>query len=345
MYKKKLVKLTMIFVLAAAMLTQAVFAGIVMPVQTQSLTDGLSETAVSFLEKHNIVIDVKDAMKNAFAAGNPQQRGVLIASFDEAILGLIDETDVYGFTDGQIQAYVDGILNSKPIIVEYEDNMVLSMPTSSRIGNGPGYEVKSNSGFCQSTAYVTIPTAYNAGSTNAWMFYTVSSPLSSWCIDVGLFYAYGTGGNAWRGFYTVGDAVSGSVISGLSAGSSVYFNAKIQSDGYLRFRVLDGTDFSTTYYDLLYYVGSNKIYQSNGVFNRQITMTSNNGNFTNGSYISNAAFSNAYLYTTNGYSLVGTSNTDSTRCGAFGTTANNAATFVTVNSYSTWYAEDVSISF
>ena len=126
--------------------------------------------------------------------------------------------------------------------------------------------------------------------------------------------------------------------------SRLYFNAKIESNGYLLFRILNATDFSEEYYSLYYYVGSQGIYQSNGIFNRQITMTSNIGSYTNGSYIENAKFSDAYVYSTTGYSQTTTTNTESGRRGVL-SGKGVSASLTTVNSYTPWYAEDISIHF
>lgn len=314
--------------------------------ETRARTEyGLSEEAVDFLREHNVDLSVFNTSSAAAVnAENPAQ-----TSLNEPILGLIRETEAYGFSDEQIQQYVTGLVNSDPVTVspgEAEMSTLASPPISTgRNSDGPGFEVESLAGYYQSTAFATLPAAYNAGQSNAWMFYTVSS--SSWGIDVGINYAPGAGGvNAWRGFYTAqgGTTVCDTKTINLLAGSKLYFNALLETSGYLYFRVLDGNDFSKEYYALRYYVSSKGITRSNGIFNRQITMTNKYGKFTDGSYIRNASFADAYIYGASGYSRTVASNTNSSRRGVLkGTTVSSSLT--TVNSYTPWYAENISISF
>lgn len=309
---------------------------------------GLSTEAVDFLEAHDVDLSIFDAAPACYS--NDQE---IPLSMDSAVLSLIQQTEAYGFTDEQIQQYVDGLVYSDPIVVPRDGSSpyaVTNAPNSTYRSDGPGFEVRSKSGFNEATAFATLPTAYNVvtageGRSNGWMFYTVSGS-SNWGIDVGLAYSHGSGGNGWRGCYTpLGeDTVCGSLISGLKAGSRVYFHASIEPSGYLRFRILDANDFSIPYYDISYYVGDHGIYRTNGSFNRQITMTTNRqGDNTNGSYMRNASFSDAYLYTASGsYSKTNTTNTQASYRGLlqFGTKQ-----LATVNSYTPWYAENISISF
>jgi hypothetical protein len=118
----------------------------------------------------------------------------------------------------------------------------------------------------------------------------------------------------------------------------------VETNGYLRFRVLDANDFSTVYYDISYYVGDHSIYRTNASFNRQITLCNDTANFYTGAYLKNGQFSDAYIYSSSGYSKTIASNTLSNRRGAFGTNSTTAQK-VTVNSSTPWYAENISISF
>lgn len=346
MRKKKFFRailLSLVICLLAAQGTYPVYAADT-ALDSQSLVQeeyNLSPEAMSFLRDHNVDFSVFET--DGISAYGSEMKAVPF-SMNESILGLIQETDAYGFTDEQIQQYVDGLVNSDPIIAApgSEQAYAATPPTSTR-RDGPGFEVKSKSGYSQSTAFVTLPTAYNAGQSNSWLFYTVSSPTSNWGLDIGIFYASGNHVNAWRGFYTEQGEITktGPIIDEVSAGSRLYFNAKIESNGYLLFRILNARDFSEEYYSLYYYVGSRNIFQSNGIFNRQITMTSNTGEYTNGSYIENAQFSDAYIYSTTDYSLMTATNTESGRRGAF----SGHGLSPTVNSYTPWYAEDISIHF
>ncbi len=309
---------------------------------------GLSTEAVDFLEAHDVDLSIFAAAPACYS--NDQE---IPLSMDSAVLSLIQQTEAYDFTDEQVQQYVDGLVHSDPIVVPRDGSSpyaVTNAPNSNYRSDGPGFEVQSNSGFKEATAYVTLPTAYNVvtngeGRSNSWIFYTVSN--GNWGIDVGLAYSHGTGGNGWRGCYTAQSDPNGTqcgpLISSLKAGSRVYFDASIESSGYLRFRVLDANDFSKCYYDISYYVLDHGIRPANGRFNRQITMTSNQpGDNKNGSYMRNASFSDAYLYSTSSYSKTNASNTMSTRRGLLQFGSKQLAT---VNSYTPWYAENISISF
>ncbi len=146
----------------------------------------LSPESMSFLRDHNVDFSVFKA--DSISAHGSETEAVPF-SMEESILGLIQETDAYGFTDEQIQQYVDGLVNSDTIIAASDNGQayaVTTPPMSTRNSDGPGFEVKSKSGYSQSTAFVTLPTAYNAGNSNSWMFYTISSPTSNWGIDVGV---------------------------------------------------------------------------------------------------------------------------------------------------------------
>jgi hypothetical protein len=119
---------------------------------------------------------------------------------------------------------------------------------------------------------------------------------------------------------------------------------KKRDDGYVEFQALDAQNFSTVYADFIYYVGNN-ISKANAVINRQITLCQDIKNFTNGSYMKNAKFTMAYLYTSAGTNAPVTSaNTAPTRRGAFGTNDTDRLK-VTVNSYTQWDSEDISIIF
>lgn len=321
----------------------------------------VSNEAIGFLQAHNV--DVSSFKKSnttnnkVYSTENPSTGILRTDLYDEEILSLERQASAYNFTDDQIQSYVEGIINTTPTVINTANSASpLSTPYSSRIDpHGIGYEVKSTSGFYEETAFATIPSAYRGGdNTSGYMFYSVSSPLSgNWGIDVGLW--YGAGGDSgdvvgWRGVYNPADAKQeavpsdGSIISALTPGKQVYLVGQIRSDGYLECKVLDANNFSTVYVDFIYYVGNHGIYASNGIFNRQITLCHGDGIYTNGSYMRNAIFNNAYLYSNTSYAPVTASNTDSSRVGVFGsggTTTNK----VTVNNYTQWGSENININF
>ncbi len=294
-------------------------------------------------------------------------------SYNESILALKNASIAQDFTDEQIQKYVEGLISVKTTVVKSESNFdsdfdsdfesySLDRDGKTRTNNyhlyssdrlsdtGIGYEVKSLSGYYQATAFATLPYVYRADNSYSpsagYMFYTVSSPYNYWNIDVGLGYEEGKyDGKAWRCFYTTKDKglVFTDNLYSLRAGSQVYFHASVLSNGYLRLRVLDANDFSTVHCDISYYVGDKGIYPSNAIFNRQITLCNKNSNFNTGAYLTNASFSNAYLYSYYGYDRTYDYNTDSSRRGPFGT--GNDIYKVNVNDSKRWYEENISIYF
>lgn len=308
----------------------------------------LSNEAAAFLLEHGVntsvfaasAMNIMDALDEETSIAN---------SYDESILALIDAAEANNFTDEQIQKYVEGLVSTPTTVVESENNGIATYAVNRPTDDGIGYEVKSQPGYYQSTAYATLPTVNRASSSSSpssgYMFFTVSSEAQNWGIDVGIWYGSGDDGEAWRGCYTAnGQMIPGDVMSGLSAGDRVYMNAVVETNGYLRFRVLDANNFSNVYYDIAYYVGDHDVYRTNACFNRQITLCNGAANFNTGAYMRNAQFSDAYIYSSSGYSRTLASNTQSNRRGVFGTNDINAQQ-VTVNSYSPWYAENISIDF
>lgn len=171
--------------------------------------------------------------------------------------------------------------------------------------------------------------------------------LGSTGIDIGLFYEDGNGGIGWRGFAMQNGVMSdiSSKINTLRAGSSVYFDVTMATNGVTRCRILDGNDFSNVLYDVSYNVSNKGINRSNVTFNRQMTLCDSQKQYNDGSYLLNGGFDKAYVYASNGsYDKTLTTNTHSSHRGAFGTNSTNRNQ-VKVNSYQPWYMEDVSINF
>ena len=311
--------------------------------ESNAVSEPLSNEAIAFLQEHGVDTSVFEVSAYALM----DEETITANSYNESVMALRDAAAAYDFTDEQIQAYVEGLV-STPTTVVYGEEGITPYADNRPTDDGIGYEVKSNSGYYQETAFATLPTVNRAASSgtysDGYLFYTVSG--STWGIDVGLAYNSGNNVEAWRGCYTPqgSNTVSGAVISGLRAGSRVYFNAVVETNGYLRFRVLDANNFNTVYYDISYYVGDHGIYRTNASFNRQITLCNGAKNFNTGAYLRNGQFSDAYIYSSSGYSQTLASNTVSNRRGRFGTNSTNAQK-VTVNSYTPWYAENVSVNF
>ncbi len=339
--KKKLIKNISLILTLTCILSSTV------PAFAQSYKEdnyGLSNQAIEFLNMHKIDISI---FKNINDQSNAQSNSSAdTISYDEGILSLEKQAEAYNFNDNQIEKYIEGLVNTSTIILSSTSSTPYS--TNRPNDNGIGYEVKSNSGYYQETAFVTLPTVNRDGvyGSSGYMFYTIANSSESYGIDVGLWYGYGSGGYGWRGFYTAdGKQVApNGLIDSLTAGSAVYLQAYVTTNNYIRCRVLDANDFSTVYYDCSYYVGSN-ISRSSAVIDRQITLCNDDADFSTGEYLNNAEFSDAYIYDTSGsYSKTLSTNTKSDYCGAFGTN-NTTRDLVTVNDYSEWYYEDVSINF
>lgn len=313
--------------------------------ENNAASEPLSNEAVAFLQEHGVDTSIFEVSAYALM----DEETAIANSYNESVLALKDAAEANNFTDEQIQKYVDGLISTPTTVVSGNESGIEPYADNRPTDDGIGYEVKSNSGYYQETAYATLPSVYRAASTGShsdgYLFYTVSGS-GNWGIDVGLAYNSGTGGEGWRGCYTAqGSATKcGNIISGLTAGSRVYFNAVVETNGYLRFRVLDGNNFNTVYYDISYYVGDHSIYRTNAAFNRQITLCNAAKNFNTGAYLRNGQFNDAYIYSSSGYSKTVASNTVSNRRGRFGTNSTNVQQ-VTVNSSDPWYAENISINF
>ena len=143
----------------------------------------LSEEAVAFLQEHNVDTSIFEISTLSL-----DEETQIANSYDESVLALKDAAAANNFTDEQIQKYVEGLV-STPTTVAPNDG-ISTLAVDRPYDNGIGYEVKSNAGYYQETAFATLPTVNRAASSgtysDAYMFYTVSGP--KWGIDVGLAY-------------------------------------------------------------------------------------------------------------------------------------------------------------
>ena len=168
-------------------------------IKTELSDTSLSDEAISFLAENNISLDSKVTPNSEVMSegnGNTEYIGVL----NEEILALKNAAQAYGFTQQQIQAYVEGILNTPTTVIFEEDNpdlSIMSNPTSTRVpDDGIGYEVQSLTGYSQATSYVTLPTrSINNLNDIAYLFYTAYS--SSTCMDFGVRGVTVKAGSGW----------------------------------------------------------------------------------------------------------------------------------------------------
>jgi hypothetical protein len=309
----------------------------------------LNSVCVEFLKEHNIDFDalVQEYAQEVNGTTDEILSSNQVYQYNQSLRSLINEVQTYDFTDEQIEKYIIGFI-STPSTIERSslsgDGAVSLAAVNRPTDSGIGYEVKTVEGYFQETAFVVLPDVYRVASSQ-YMFFTVSGSETPWCIDVGLWYANGNRGEGWRACYTA-DKVLGSskIIPELSAGKELYFNVRVQSDGFLRFRILDSQDFSIVYYDMLYDVQSHGIYQDNTCINRQISLCNDSADFTDGSYCLSAEFKDVYVYNIVGGVQPNDEIVQFNRCGAFGTNDDNR-TQVVVNSFTPWCQENVSIFF
>ena len=332
---------------AAVVATAAMVCSVGMPAFAAEdvTTSGneLSEEAITFLQEHNVDTSIFEISTLSL-----DEETQIANSYDESVLFLKNQTEAYEFTDEQIQAYVEGLVTKPTMVIQDE---TIAPYADNRPGdNGIGYEVKSKGGYYQETAFATLPTVNRAKDStspaSAYMFYTLSNVPESWGIDVGLWYGSGNHIEAWRSFYKLpgGANIPIDNLFSLKAGDLVYFNGAVETNGYLRFRVLDGNDFSKVYVDISYYVGDKGIYRTNASFNRQISLCNDKALFNTGAYCQRAKFDRAYIYSDNGPVQPGYTNTESNRCGTFGVDRESRLKVSVIDSLE-WYKEDVTITF
>ncbi|MCY9757322.1 hypothetical protein M5X00_24150 [Paenibacillus alvei] len=324
----------------------------------------IGSDALSFLEAHNVDVtpfEKTNASSEIMSSlADPTEGISKTALYNESILSLEQEAAANNFTDDQIQKYVKGMVDTTPTIINTPNTTVFNASIVSPppysvnrpLDDGLGYEVTSDSaGYNMTTAYAIIPSMggfANVDKTSGYMFWSTHNPSGNFYMDMGIWYGYGNGGYGWRGVYNTNDpswpqlATTG-IIPELVPGKEVYMKNFIRSDGYAELVVIDANNFSNVLADFYFYVGDRGIYPSNANFTRQITLCQTDKNFSNGAYMNNAQFSQAYLYNSNGYARVSPYNTTTDR-GVFGTNSTNVSK-VTVNSYTQWDSESVNIRF
>lgn len=296
----------------------------------------LTDEAKKFLYDNGVDFDHELTQKSS-GIKSGKNVSEYVGILNEEILALKRAAQAHGFTRQQIQEYVDGIVHAPTEVILENSNKAystLSTPTSTRIPDyGIGYEVQSLYGYNQATSYVTLPTR-NINNLNdiTYLFYTAYS--SNNCMDFGV-----RGGmyNWVSSFTPVQNSNDDAVAIGKSDGERVYFNISVETNGWLRCKIIDANNFSNVILNVLYQMSG--VTQNGMFFNKQITLCNNFATYTSGSSITHGKFDQSYLYTTTGYSIMNSSNTNPNRRGAFGGSG------VIVHSYTQWGSEDVSIYF
>lgn len=329
-----------ICLIASMMFSTSAFA------QEASPSEALSEDLVAFLEDHQVDDAlISQMMIESYSLSDEQK---IANSYNDSITALKNASEAYGFTDEQIQAYVQGLIDTPTQIITPEDEGISTLAVDRPGDNGIGYEVRSLTGFYQATAFAKLPSVYQTQRTSAFMMYSVADSSDANVIDMGLTYEDGSAGTGWYRFYMLNGkqiVQPGKInVTSQADGKDVYFNMTMGTDGYARCRVLDGHNFSNVFYDQSYYVSSMGIYRSNVTFNQQMTLCDSQKGYNDGSYARNGGFKESYLYNDKVTSWMLSSNTNSNRRGVFGTNSTNRKQ-VTVNSSTPWYEENVSINF
>ncbi|MFA4869669.1 MAG: hypothetical protein WC623_15800 [Pedobacter sp.] len=222
---------------------------------------------------------------------------------------------------------------------------------------GAHWYVKSNTGYNQATGFITLPTV-SVHSTNdrPYMYfgaYTTTGSLSS---DAGLVYLKED--EKWHAFINVliWDTSISAYKQVWKYGAAIditnpYISYKVSSPGsqydYFELIVINPANWSTITsctVDSREVVSNSK--PVNGNFDiltltRETTLAQNVQNLNNGSYILNAKWDSVYIYNNSNYSLWQCANT------AEAGKANNSSHWskISVNSYTSWYSDDISISY
>jgi len=228
--------------------------------------------------------------------------------------------------------------------------------TNSGDQTGTYWLVKSETGYKEATAFATLPTINSLASNDvAYMFFSANTSPSSIVGDYGVYYTASNG--TWKPCTSTGvwngSSYNMTWWNGASIPSTItqiYLDMQVTStstNDTVKLRVLNANDFSQV-------LGTNTVTFYNNPINssysnlnlyREITMAQNNSGILNtntGSWFTNAAFSNSYIYSSGGYWQWGTTHTNDAYIQA--PTTSKLAT-ISVNSYSKWYAENISMHY
>lgn len=342
----KVVLLTLVILLSSFTITYADFE-----VSKPWKNLGLNDESLLFLKEYNIhptdLCDYVELQNNLLNLDS----NFKFRSINEELSSLKLQAKANDFTSEQVNEYIKGLLSGTTEVVGISEKAITGDRYEARAVNRPnddgiGYEVKSENGYRQTTAFAKIPSAYRGDSndTSAYMFWTLQDK-----IDIGIWYGHGHHGTGWRVFWNKEGSPMGSVSipeSGLYAGREVYFNVEILNREYARIKIFNASNFSDVVCDYSIYIGGLGISKEYNSFNRQITLCREGAVFSGGAYIRDARFWDAYIYSSSGYSKTLSSNCVSNHVGSFGTNnSNKRKVKVDSNFTKKWYAEKISIDF
>ncbi len=318
---------------------------------------------------------------------------------------LEQQAEAYDFTAQQVNDYISGMINVDPSVYEgvygtlSDDGTTFILPngdtmpnlsynknpepedeygitpyaftssykdvTSANDQSGVYWNVVSNTGYNQATAFFKLPTvtATTTAPDRPYMFYSVNTTSSSVCGDYGVVYYPSSRSwylcantKVWNSSTNSYDNVWWQSKAPLpneyySGAKSLYLHILIDnttSKDTVTVTVKDGTSFATLATHPVDFSGNPfNASLSNVKIYRSITMAQDlapNGllNTSTGTRAVNSIFSQAYIYSPSGYYTWGTSQTS---------TAERRAPYqrqlntITVNSYTKWNSENISIMF
>lgn len=303
----------------------------------------LSAEAEQFLKENQIYNLEERVRAQTYSLG---EENLYVGILDEDVLALKRAAEAHNFTNEQIVQYVEGLVNTPSRFVPEDKNSAIAVASVPEANNRPagddgiGYEVQSKTGYSQATSYATLPKrSINNMQDIAYIFYTVYA--GKYCMDFGL----RAGMYSWAIAYNpIPSGFDTEQTIPKKDGERVYFNVYVEKNGVLRCRILDANNFSNVLFDDTYEMTG--VAKDSCIFNKQITMCRADRNFTTGSKISNGKFTASTLYNSAGYYTMNTSNCNSARCGRFGVTGvSGSREKVTVNNYTQWDSEDITIEF
>jgi hypothetical protein len=215
--------------------------------------------------------------------------------------------------------------------------------------------LKGRAGHHLATTYATLPSIENYNAMDVpYMMYGVKS-TGGMNGDYGVYFS--SKDSKWHGFWSTNYNKNGTNISDggwsgdkydpspIPQNQKIYMYCWITSNGYVRIRVVNGNDFNQVYYDISAYQ-YNSTTATNADIYKQITLaqkSSQNHGITNtstGTRMLHACYNQSYLYSdTKTWKWNPENVWDAYRASQ---TMEKAKT-VTVNSYTPWSDEDISI--
>ena len=227
---------------------------------------------------------------------------------------------------------------------------------------GVYWAVKSGTGYTEATSFITLPTISNYNSIDRpYLFLAANSTASGTCLtfigDYGVVYNGGSwypfvNASQWSDSLGAYQSIASYWPSTKITTTSLYLHIKItngSSTDTVYFEILDGNNFSNVIYSTTISFTGNPVNASASNLNlyhettlAQVHSTGTSLNTSTGTLMTNAKFTNAYLYNSSTTSQWGTNQTSSAYRQAPTTTKLNC---VTLNSYSMWHTDDVSIRF